>query len=99
MGYDTLTVEFDHYWRSYTGTAGYVEVYDGTNWVTIDTMTTTRGSWTAPAHENYNVAMYQNADFQVRLRYSDGAGTWGWYWAVDNFQRRRSLDALYERTR
>ena len=85
MGYDTLTVEFDHYWRSYTGTAGYVEVYDGTNWVTIDTMTATRGSWTAPAHEMYNVAMYQNADFQVRLRYSDGAGTWGWYWAVDNF--------------
>ena len=85
MGYDTLTVEFDHYWRSYTGTAGYVEVYDGTNWVTIDTMTTTRGSWTAPAHEMYDVAMYQNADFQVRLRYSDGAGTWGWYWAVDNF--------------
>ena len=85
MGYDTLTVEFDHYWRSYTGTAGYVEVYDGTNWVTIDTMTATRGSWTAPAHENYDVTMYQNADFQVRLRYSDGAGTWGWYWAVDNF--------------
>ena len=85
MGYDTLTVEFDHYWRSYTGTAGYVEVYDGTNWVTIDTMTTTRGSWTAPAHEMYDVAMYQNADFQVRLRYSDAAGTWGWYWAVDNF--------------
>jgi len=85
LGYDTLTVEFDHYFYQYTGTAGYVEVYDGTNWVTIDTMTTTRGSWTAPAHEMYDVAIYQNADFQVRLRYSDGSGTWGWYWAVDNF--------------
>jgi len=85
MGYDTLTVEFDHYWRSYTGTTGYVEVYDGTNWVTIDTMTATRGSWTAPAHEMYNVTMYQNADFQARLRYVDATGTWGWYWAVDNF--------------
>ena len=86
MGYDTITVEFDHYWRSYPGTAGYVEVYDGSNWVTVDTMTATRGSWTAPAHENYNVTMYQNNDFQVRLRYSDGTGTWGWYWAVDNFE-------------
>ena len=85
MGYDTLTVEFDHYFYQYTGTKGYVEVYDGSSWVMIDSMTTTRGSWTAPAHEMYNVTMYQNADFQVRLRYTDGAGTWGWYWAVDNF--------------
>ncbi|NDD80904.1 MAG: hypothetical protein EBZ33_08240, partial [Flavobacteriia bacterium] len=85
MGYDTLTVEFDHYFYQYTGTKGYVEVYDGSSWVKIDSMTTTRGSWTAPAHEMYNVTMYQNADFQVRLRYTDGAGTWGWYWAVDNF--------------
>ena len=85
MGYDTLTVEFDHYFYQYTGTKGYVEVYDGASWVKIDSMTTTRGSWTAPAHEMYNVTMYQNADFQVRLRYTDGAGTWGWYWAVDNF--------------
>ena len=85
MGYDTLTVEFDHYFYQYTGTKGYVEVYDGAAWVKIDSMTTTRGSWTAPAHEMYDVTMYQNANFQVRFRYTDGAGTWGWYWAVDNF--------------
>ena len=85
IGYDTLTVEFDHYYRHISGTAGYVEVYDGTNWVTIDTMTATRGSWTAPAHEMYDISMYGNADLQVRLRYSDGTGAWGWYWAVDNF--------------
>ena len=85
VGYDTLTVEFDHYFYQYTGTKGYVEVYDGSSWVKIDSMTTTRGSWTAPAHEMYDIAMYQNADLQVRLRYSDGTGTWGWYWAMDNF--------------
>ena len=85
VGYDTLTVEFDHYFLQYTGTKGYVEVYDGSSWVKIDSMTTTRGSWTAPAHEMYDIAMYQNADLQVRLRYSDGTGTWGWYWAMDNF--------------
>ena len=53
MGYDTLTVEFDHYYRHISGTDWYVEVYRRTNWVTIDTMNATRGSWTAPAHEMY----------------------------------------------
>ncbi len=86
IGYDTLTLEFDHYFRSYPGTAGYVEVYDGTSWVAIDTMTATTGSWTAAVHEVYDIAMYQNTDLQVRFRYSDGTGTWGWYWAVDNFE-------------
>ena len=82
MGYDTLTVEFDHYWRSYTGTAGYVEVYDGTNWVTIDTMTTTRGSWTAPAHENYNVACTKTLTSRcasataTALEHGAGTGLW-----------------------
>ena len=85
IGYDTITVEFDHYYRHISGTTGYVEVFDGTNWVTIDTMNATRGSWTAPAHEMYDITMYGNMDLQVRLRYSDGTGAWGWYWAVDNF--------------
>jgi hypothetical protein len=33
----------------------------------------------------YDITMYGNTDLQVRLRYSDGTGAWGWYWAVDNF--------------
>ena len=85
IGYDTITVEFDHYYRHLSGTTGYVEVFDGNNWVTIDTMNATRGSWTAPAHEMYDITMYGNMDLQVHLRYSDGTCAWGWYWAVDNF--------------
>jgi len=86
LGYDSVTVSFDHYFYQYSGTAGYVEVYNGTSWVAIDTFTTTQGSWTAPATASYDVTSFANADFQVRLRYSDGTGTWGWYWAVDNFE-------------
>lgn len=86
LGYDSVTVSFDHYFYSYTGTAGYVEVYNGTAWVAIDTLTTTQGSWTAPAAASYDVTAFANANFQVRLRYSDGTGAWGWYWAVDNFE-------------
>ena len=85
-GYDTISLEFDHYWNSYPGTTGYVEVWDGSNWNVIDNLTTTRGSWSSPVHETYNITAYQNANLKVRLRYSDGSGTWGWYWAVDNIK-------------
>jgi hypothetical protein len=86
LGYDSVTVSFDHYYFQYPGTAGYVEVYNGSAWVAIDTFTTTQGSWAVPATANYDVTAMANANMQVRLRYSDGTGTWGWYWAVDNFE-------------
>ena len=85
VGYDSLWLEFDHYYR-HSGTAGIVEVYDGSNWVQIDSITTTAGAWFAPAHEMYDITMYQNTELMVRFRYTDGAGSWGWYWAVDNFE-------------
>ena len=85
IGYDSLWLEFDHYYR-HLGTAGIVEVYDGSNWVQIDSIAGTVGSWTAPMHEMYDITMYQNPELMARLRYTDGAGTWGWYWAVDNFE-------------
>ena len=84
IGYDSLWLEFDHYYRHISGTSALVEVYDGTNWVQIDSIASTVGSWSAPAQEKYDISMYQNTDLMVRLRYDDG-GVWGWYWAVDNF--------------
>jgi hypothetical protein len=90
IGYDSLWLEFDHYYRQ-AGTAGLVEVYDGSNWVQIDSIASTVGSWSAPMHEKYDISMYQNTDLMVRLRYTDGAGAWGWYWAVDNFHVNGTL--------
>ena len=87
VGYDTLTVEFDHYWRPFTGSAGYVEVYDGSAWVQVASYTTvTLGAWSNPVHETIDVSAYQNADFQIRFRYDDQGGNWGWFWAVDNVE-------------
>jgi hypothetical protein len=83
-------LEFDHYYRQ-AGTAGLVEVYDGSNWVQIDSIASTVGSWSAPMHEKYDISMYQNTDLMARLRYTDGAGAWGWYWAVDNFHVNGTL--------
>lgn len=84
LGYDSLTLSFSHYYYHYAGTAGYVEVFNGTSWVAIDTFNTTQGSWTAPASATYNVTAQSNPNFKVRFRYSDGTGVYGWYWAVDN---------------
>lgn len=86
LGYDSVTVSFDHYYRHLTGQTGYVEGYNGTTWVVIDSFTATQGSWTAPVSASYDVTAMANADFQVRFRFNDGAGVYGWYWAVDNFE-------------
>ena len=85
-GYDTLYVEFKQYYRSLLGQKGYVEVLNAAGaWVKIDSMVATSGSWTAPATKKYNVTAYQGAAFKARLRFNDG-GTYGWYWAVDDFK-------------
>ena len=90
IGYDSLWLEFDHYFRALGSSTGYVEVYDGTNWVVVDSITSTTGSWSLPAHEKYDISMYQNTDLMARLRYDD-AGIWAWYWAVDNFHVNGTL--------
>ena len=86
LGYDSVTVSFDHYYLHLTGQTGYVEGYNGTAWVVIDSFTATQGSWTAPVSASYDVTAMVNADFQVRFRFNDGTGVYGWYWAVDNFE-------------
>jgi hypothetical protein len=79
-----LYVEFDQYYR-HLGAAAYgrVEVYDGSDWVTILNQTVTSGTWTVPNHRVLDVTDYANANFKVRFNYDDG-GSWAWYWALDN---------------
>jgi len=84
VGYDTLYLEFDHYFRAYSVSIGFVEVFDGDAWVKIDSISTNTGVWSSPAHASYDITPYQNANLQVRLRYED-YGAWCWHWAMDNF--------------
>jgi len=86
LGYDSVTVSFDHYYRHLTGQKGFVEAYNGTAWVVLDSFMSTQGSWAAPQTKNYDVTSLANANFQVRFRFNDGSGVYGWYWAVDNFE-------------
>jgi len=85
LGYDSVTVSFDQYYYHLTGQTGYVEGYNGTAWVVLDSFTSTQGSWATPQSKSYDVTSMANTNFQVRFRFNDGAGVYGWYWAVDNF--------------
>ena len=81
-----LTVEFDHYWtqyhwydrirRSYRRYQLGDDRHDDHHTRFLDSSCT---------RDVYMSRCTKTHDFQVRLRYSDGSGTWGWYWAVDNF--------------
>jgi len=86
QGYDSLKIEFDHYFRGLSGTSdsGFVEVWDGSMWQVVYSTTASSGAWFAPDHQSIDVTMYKNTAFQVRFRYKDG-GQWAWYWSVDNF--------------
>lgn len=85
FGYDTLMVEYDLYLNA---DDLYVEVFDGTNWVGVDTAAagfSTIGTAAAPQHRTIDISAYQNQNLQVRFTYSDGGGNWGYGAAIDNF--------------
>ncbi len=83
-GVPLLFLEFEHYYRSVVLTdSGFVDVWDGSQWVTIDTMVASRGSFVTPAVELYDITAYANANLQIRFVYDDDS-TWAWWWALDN---------------
>ncbi|WNJ17940.1 PKD domain-containing protein [Pontibacter sp. G13] len=80
----SLELEFDQYFRSAGGGEyGLVQVWNGFQWVTLYTVSSTTGSWNAPNKQTINISSYVNSQFRVRFTYYD-VGTWGWYWAIDN---------------
>jgi hypothetical protein len=79
-GYDTLELDYDVYLK-YDDL--FVEVFDGTSWVGVDTLSGTTGSPTAAAHRTIDLAPYQNAQMQIRFTYDDG-GFYGYGAALDN---------------
>lgn len=79
-----LLLEFDQYFRHVGQTdSGFVEVFDGSQWIQIAAFSQSIGSFGLPDRQVLNVTTYANASFQFRFRYNDGCN-WAWYWAVDN---------------
>ncbi len=81
--YAQIILEFDQFFRVFSTDRGYVEVWNGTSWVTVLTMSATAGAWNAPNHPTLNITPYSNAAMKVRFRYEDN-NVWAWWWAVDN---------------
>lgn len=78
-----LFLQFDQSIDILATDRGFVEVYDGSQWVTVATYAADSGSFAQPYTALLDLTAYRNANFQFRFRYED-YGTWAWYWAVDN---------------
>lgn len=86
-----LYIEFDQYYRHLGSSVADVDVYNGTEWITVLSQSATAGAWDAPDHMVLDVTEHANADFRVRFHY-DSPG-WNWYWAVDNVLVTDAVDA------
>ncbi len=83
VGVDSITLTFSHYYRHYTGGTAKIEVFDGTQWNTIQTWTSNQG-----ASNNFsNVVLplpntyLSNPALEIRFVYQQA---FGYYWAIDN---------------
>ncbi len=82
-GYTSLTIEFDHYFNSYQAEIADVDVWDGTQWINLLSMSGSDvGAWGSPVHATYDLTSYVNDALQVRFHYYNA--NYEWYWAVDN---------------
>ena len=80
---DALFLQFDQYYNRFASNeVCTVEVFNGTEWITVLDQTADAGSWASANHQVIDVTEYMNAAFQVRFHYVSPG--WNWYWAVDN---------------
>ena len=83
--YPAVYLDYDHYYRFFTGDSGFVEVWDGSQWAVVASYGASIGNWAAPNQPSLNLTAYRNPAMQIRFRYED-YGTWAWYWALDNIR-------------
>jgi hypothetical protein len=81
-GFTNITLQFNHYFRSTTGTSGKVSysIDNGTTWTVITTFTVT--SATNPAAFSQVIgALTGQSNVKIKWNYT---GTYGRYWGVDD---------------
>ncbi len=80
-GATNLYLSFDHYFKSGSGGAFAVEVFDGSTW---DTVLQSSGVSTAnPKSELIDITAAANGSVAAQVRFH-WTGDWSWYWIVDN---------------
>jgi len=79
-----LTLAFDSYYNNQGSDRAYIDVWDGSAWVTLVEFTADHGnSATAMEHFEYDISAYAGSDLQIRFNYDD-MDSWAWYWYIDN---------------
>ncbi|MGQ9846165.1 MAG: Ig-like domain-containing protein, partial [Bacteroidales bacterium] len=83
VGADSITLEMYHYYRHFTGDSAKVEIFDGTQWSTLQKWTATQGTPSNFAHVVLPLpnTYLNNPNLQIRFVYD---ATWDYYWAIDN---------------
>lgn len=77
-------LEFSHFYRAggiIRLDTGFVEVFNGSNWVRLAAYFTNVGAGNAPVSAKFNLTPFINPDLRFRFRYR---GNWAFYWAIDN---------------
>jgi hypothetical protein len=82
-GYSSLTLSFRHHYDDWDGTDNaYVEVYNGSSWVTVQTYITVQGTLASFATASINLNSYVGiSNFAIRFRYTNNND---WYWLIDD---------------
>jgi hypothetical protein len=87
----TLYLEFDQFYQ-HLGSQGTVEIWDGSAWQNVYTVTATIGAFGNPNHQKIDITAYANDSLQVRFNYND-LGVWAWWWLIDNVLVQEELCA------
>lgn len=78
----TIFLNFSNHFRSYSGSSGLVEVFDGTNWTSVLSLTSSDGYPTSNSKSiDITTETGGNSGAKVRFTY---VGSWRYYWAIDD---------------
>ncbi len=81
--YSSVSLEFDHHFYYYNVEIGDVDVWDGSSWNNVYSVSGSDvGDWGAPDHQTIDISAYINASMKVRFHYYNA--NYDLYWAVDN---------------
>ncbi len=81
--YETVTIEFDQYFRKYQAEIADVDFWNGTEWTNIASYSGSDvGTWASPNHFSYQITNEGYSQVKFRFHYYDA--DYDWYWAIDN---------------
>lgn len=81
--FTSVTLSFDHFFTAGFGATGFIEAFNGSSWVQIDSYTGANQGESSFGNEVYDLTdeLAGVANAQVRFRWT---GDWSWGWAFDN---------------